>query len=56
VPAFFYFVGVTPPGQDAATAPSNHSPQFFIDEGSLPVALKTLLGAAVDFLQGAQGH
>ncbi|MGL6223711.1 MAG: amidohydrolase [Steroidobacteraceae bacterium] len=56
VPAFFYFVGVTPPGQDAATAPSNHSPQFFVDEGSLPVALKTLLGATVDFLQGAQGH
>ena len=56
VPAFFYFVGVTPPGQDAATAPSNHSPQFFIDEGSLPVALKTLLGATVDFLQGAQGR
>jgi len=55
VPAFFYFVGVTPPGQDAATAPSNHSPQFFVDEGSLPVALKTLLGATVDFLQGAQG-
>jgi amidohydrolase len=56
VPAFFYFVGVTPAGQDAATAPSNHSPQFFIDEGALPVALKTLLGATVDFLQGAQGH
>ena len=56
VPAFFYFVGVTPPGQNAATAPSNHSPQFFVDEGSLPVALKTLLGATVDFLQGAQGH
>jgi len=56
VPAFFYFVGVTPPGQDAATAPSNHSPQFFVDEDSLPVALKTLLGATVDFLQGAQGH
>jgi amidohydrolase len=56
VPAFFYFVGVTPAGQNAATAPSNHSPQFFIDEGSLPVALKTLLGATVDFLQGAQGH
>ncbi len=54
VPAFFYFVGVTPAGQNAATAPSNHSPQFFIDEAALPVALKTLLGATVDFLQGAQ--
>ena len=56
VPAFFYFVGVTPAGQNAATAPSNHSPQFFIDEGSLPVALKTLLGATVDFLQGTPAH
>jgi amidohydrolase len=51
VPAFFYFVGVTPPGQDASAAPSNHSPKFFVDEASLPVALKTLVGATVDFLQ-----
>jgi amidohydrolase len=52
VPSFFYFVGVTPHGQDALTAPSNHSPLFFIDEAALPVALKTLVGATVDFLQG----
>ncbi|MEY2920761.1 MAG: hypothetical protein RL261_2066, partial [Pseudomonadota bacterium] len=51
VPSFFYFVGVTPPGQDASAAPSNHSPKFFVDEASLPVALKTLVGATVDFLQ-----
>jgi len=51
VPSFFYFVGVTPNGQDASAAPSNHSPKFFVDEGALPVALKTLVGAAVDFLQ-----
>jgi amidohydrolase len=54
VPSFFYFVGVTPPGQDALTAPSNHSPSFFVDEGSLPVALRTLVTAAVDYLQGAK--
>jgi amidohydrolase len=52
VPSFFYFVGVTPTGQDAATAPSNHSPRFFIDESSLPVAVRSLVTAAVDFLQG----
>ena len=40
-------------GQDAATAPSNHSPLFFMDEGALPVAVRTILGAAVDYLQGA---
>jgi amidohydrolase len=54
VPSFFYFVGVTPPGQDALTAPSNHSPSFFVDENSLPVALRTLATAAVDYLQGAR--
>jgi amidohydrolase len=54
VPSFFYFVGVTPPGQDALTAPSNHSPSFFVDENSLPVALRTLVTAAVDYLQGAR--
>jgi amidohydrolase len=54
VPSFFYFVGVTPPGQDALTAPSNHSPSFFVDEGSLPVALRTLVTATVDYLQGAK--
>jgi amidohydrolase len=54
VPSFFYFVGVTPPGQDALTAPSNHSPSFFVDEASLPVALRTLVTATVDYLQGAR--
>ena len=54
VPSFFYFVGVTPPGQDALTAPSNHSPSFFVDEASLPVALRTLVTATVDYLQGAK--
>jgi amidohydrolase len=54
VPAFFYMVGVTPKGQDAAAAPSNHSPLFFVDEGALPVAVRTLLGAAVDYLQGTK--
>jgi amidohydrolase len=54
MPSFFYFVGVTPPGQDALTAPSNHSPSFFVDEGSLPVALRTLVTATVDYLQAAR--
>jgi amidohydrolase len=54
VPAFFYMVGVTPKGQDAAAAPSNHSPLFFVDEAALPVAVRTILGAAVDYLQGTQ--
>jgi amidohydrolase len=52
VPALFFFVGSTPDGVDAAQAPSNHSPQFYLDEGSLPVGLRAMMGVAVDYLQG----
>ena len=31
VPGLFFFLGVTPPGQEA-TAAANHSPLFFADE------------------------
>lgn len=55
-PAFFYFVGVTPAGQDPATAPSNHSPYFYMDEASLPVGVRTMLGLAVDYLQRPAGQ
>ena len=29
----------------------NHSPQFYLDEGSLPVGLRVMMGVAVDYLQ-----
>ncbi len=35
VPAFFFRLGVTAPDIDPATAPTNHSPQFMIDESGL---------------------
>ena len=38
VPGLFVIVGVTPPDQ-MATAASNHSPRFYVDEGALPTAL-----------------
>jgi amidohydrolase len=52
VPALYFFVGSTPAGQDAAQAPSNHSPQFLLDEGSLDLGVRSLLDVAVDYLQG----
>jgi amidohydrolase len=52
VPSLFFFVGITPPGQDAAKAPSNHSPKFYIDESGLELGVRAMLGVAVDFLQG----
>ena len=53
VPGFFFFVGTTPRGQDPETAPSNHSPRFFLDERALDTGLKAMLGIALDYLGSA---
>lgn len=50
VPGFFFFVGITPRGEDAAAAPANHSPLFFIDEESLRIGTRAMLQVAVDYL------
>lgn len=52
-PSVYFFVGATPAGQDPATAPSNHSPKFFLDEGALAVGSEGMLQAALDFLGAA---
>jgi amidohydrolase len=52
VPGFFFFVGATPAGQDASKAPSNHSPEFFLDESALPLGTRAMLQASLDFLNG----
>jgi amidohydrolase len=54
VPGFYFFVGATPKGVDASSAPSNHSPQFFLDESALPVGTRALLQVALDYLSGAR--
>jgi amidohydrolase len=51
VPSVFFFVGVTPPGQDPALAPDNHSDLFYVDESALAVGLRSLLRVAVDYLE-----
>jgi len=50
VPGFFFFVGATPPGQDPLKAPSNHSPEFFLDEQALKVGTRAMLQLALDYL------
>ncbi len=51
VPSLFFWVGVTPPGTSVVTAPSNHSPLFYMDEDALVVGLKAMLSVAVDYLE-----
>jgi amidohydrolase len=52
IPGLFFFLGVTPKGQNPKTAPANHSPLFFADEAALPTGVRTLANLAVDYLRG----
>ncbi|HEX7012956.1 MAG TPA: amidohydrolase [Steroidobacteraceae bacterium] len=52
VPSLFFFVGVTPTDVDVASAPSNHSPLFYIHEPAIAVASRALMTVAVEYLQG----
>ena len=55
VPGFFFFVGATPRGQDAIRAPSNHSPEFFLDEEALKVGTRAMLQVVLDHQHGTGG-
>jgi amidohydrolase len=49
-PSVYFFVGATPKGTDPATAPTNHSPKFFLDEGALDIGTRAMLQASLDYL------
>jgi amidohydrolase len=49
VPGFFFFIGATPPGKDLADAPSNHSPEFFLDEAALKTGTRAMLQVLLDY-------
>ena len=53
VPGLFYFVGITPVGQEPTDAAPNHSPLFYIDEAGLELGVRTLAQVAVDWLEAA---
>jgi len=50
VPGFFFFVGACPPGVDPKTAPSHHTPDFFVDEGGMLIGMKALLALTLDYM------
>jgi metal-dependent amidase/aminoacylase/carboxypeptidase family protein len=53
IPSLFFWVGVTPHDRDAATAPFNHSPLFYMDEAALATGFRALLSVATDYLQSS---
>jgi amidohydrolase len=50
VPGFFFFIGCTPKDKETKTAPSNHSPRFYVDETGLKIGVKTMATLAVEWL------
>ena len=54
VPGMFFFVGITPPGQDPSQAAPNHSPRFFVDEAGLLLGVRALANLACDYLEAPQ--
>jgi amidohydrolase len=55
VPGLFFMVGSTPADQDATQAPSNHSDYFYVDERSIPIAMRAMTQVALDYLSSASG-
>lgn len=53
-PGLYFFLGVTPDGQDPATAAPNHNPNFFVDESALVVGARALSGMTVRFLEAGK--
>ena len=49
VPGFFFFMGVTPPEVNAKTAPTNHSPLFYVDESNLINGVKAFVQLVNDY-------
>ena len=49
VPGMYFFMGVTPQGQDAKTAPTNHSPHFYVDETALLNGVRAFVQLVQDY-------
>ncbi|WP_113953362.1 amidohydrolase [Arenicella xantha] len=48
-PGLFFFLGGTPAGVNPATAPSNHSPLFYVDESALISGVQALVELTLDY-------
>jgi amidohydrolase len=51
VPGLFFFLGGMPKGHDPKTAPSHHTPDFFIDESAFKLGVKALTALTVDYME-----
>ena len=49
-PGLFIFLGGMPKGEDPKTAPSHHTPDFFIDESGFKLGVEALANLTVDYM------
>lgn len=51
VPGFFYFLGGMPKGKKIDEVAPHHTPDFYLDEGSLLLGVKSLCHLTVDYME-----
>ena len=54
VPGFFFFLGGMPKGKAVEEAAPHHTPDFYVDESSLVLGVRSLSRLATDYLQMAK--
>lgn len=52
VPGIFFFLGGMPKDGNALTAPSHHTPDFYIDESGFTLGVKALCNLTLDYMAG----
>ena len=50
-PAFFFYLGGLPKGKDPKTAPSHHTPDFYIDESGFATGVKAFCQLVFDYVK-----
>jgi amidohydrolase len=50
VPGLFFFLGGMPKGGNPLTAPSHHTPDFYIDESGFALGVKALCNLTLDYM------
>ena len=50
VPGLFFFLGGCPEGTDPKSAAPHHTPDFYVDDSSLKLGMRTLTTLTLDYL------
>jgi amidohydrolase len=50
-PGLFIFLGGLPKGKDSKTAPSHHTPDFFIDESGFKLGVNAMANLTLDYME-----